>query len=110
MPDSVETLQAEAPILVALDELPIDPGIIYHSIIGDRGRGDTPDSSDGLVPFWSSHLEGAASEWIIPSGHGTHKHPQGVEELRRILYEHLGTGARLPVVRRASEELAARSH
>ena len=94
MPDSVQSLQPEAPILVALDELPIDPGITYHSIVGDRGKGDTPDSTDGLVPYWSSHLEGAASELIVPSGHGTHKHPQGVEELRRILHEHLGANPR----------------
>ena len=41
-------------------------------IMGDRGKGDTPDSSDGVVPYWSSHLDGAASEKIVPSGHGSH--------------------------------------
>jgi len=46
--------------------------IPYHSIIGDRGRGDTPNSSDGVVPYWSSHLDGAQSEKIVPSEHGSH--------------------------------------
>jgi hypothetical protein len=56
-----------------------------HSIIGDRGRGDTPDSSDGVVPYWSSHLDGARSERIVPSGHPAHQNKQGMEEVDRIL-------------------------
>ena len=41
----------------------------HHSIIGDRGRGNTPNSSDGVVPYWSSHLSSAESEKIVPTGH-----------------------------------------
>jgi hypothetical protein len=67
----------------------IDSAITYHSIIGDQGKGDTPDSSDGIVPYWSSHLDGAASEKIVPSGHGSERSPEGIEELERILHEHL---------------------
>ena len=33
-----------------MNKIPITPGIPYHSIIGDRGKGDTPNSSDGVVP------------------------------------------------------------
>ena len=89
MPDSVQTLQPESVLIQALDELEIDPGITYHSIVGDKGQGDTPESSDGVVPYWSSHLDGATSEKIVPSGHGSHKDPEGVGELARILHEHL---------------------
>jgi hypothetical protein len=39
---------------------------VHHSIIGDRGKGDTPNSSDGVVPYWSSHLATAKSEKIVP--------------------------------------------
>ena len=60
----------------------------YHSIIGDRGKGDTPDSSDGVVAYCSSHLDGAATETIVPSHHGSHQHPDGIEEVRRILRAH----------------------
>jgi hypothetical protein len=63
----------------------------YHSIIGDRGRGDTPNSSDGIVPYWSSHLEGAQSELIVPGGHGSFALPQSVAELKRILRLELAT-------------------
>jgi len=61
----------------------------YHSVIGDRGLGDTPNSSDGVVPYWSSHLKGAKSEKIVPSGHGAHENPEGIAEFRRILKLHL---------------------
>ena len=57
--------------------------------MGDRGKGDTPDSSDGVVAYWSSHLDGAVSEKIVPSGHGSHENPEGIDEARRILLLHL---------------------
>jgi pimeloyl-ACP methyl ester carboxylesterase len=89
LPDGIQTLQPESNLILALDQIEIDPRVTYHSIIGDRGKGDTPESSDGIVAYWSSHLEGAASETIVPSGHGTYKDPQGIAELQRILHEHL---------------------
>lgn len=44
---------------------------------------------DGVVPYWSSHLNRAASERIVPSGHSSHRNTEGVEELVRILRPHL---------------------
>jgi len=38
-----------------------------------------------MVAYWSSHLEGAASEVVIPSGHAAQVHPAGIAEVRRIL-------------------------
>ena len=75
-----------------MNYLPLARGIPCHSIIGDRGRGDTPNSSDGVVPYWSSHLAGAASEKIVPSGHGANQTPQAIAEVIRILKQHLGGG------------------
>jgi hypothetical protein len=74
--------------LHALDRLPIQA--VHHSIIGDRGRGDTPNSSDGVVPYSSSHLASAQSEKIVPTGHQAMDNPQAVEEIRRILLLNLG--------------------
>jgi hypothetical protein len=68
-----------------VNNLRITPGIPYYSIIGDRGRGDTPQSSDGVVAYWSSHLEGAQSELIVPSNHSSPRNPQAIAEVRRIL-------------------------
>lgn len=90
-PNSVDTLSPNNRFVREVNKLPIAPGVTYHSVMGDRGKGDTPNSSDGVVPYWSSHLDGAASEKIVPSGHGAHENPEGIEEARRILDEHAKT-------------------
>ena len=77
-------------MVVAMDLSPYKKGVIYHSVIGDRGKGDTPNSSDGVVEYWSSHQQGAASELIVPTDHSSYKHPKAVEDLRRILRQHAG--------------------
>ena len=88
--NSVRFLRARSPLLEAILKLPMSKTIRYHSIIGDRGKGNSPNSTDGVVPYWSSHLEGAASEKIVPSGHGANENPEGIAEIRRILIEALG--------------------
>ena len=85
MPNSIDTLSPKNRFVVAVNKIPITPGIPYHSIIGDRGRGDTPKSSDGVVAYWSSHLDGAQSELIVPSNHSSPRNPQAIAEVRRIL-------------------------
>jgi pimeloyl-ACP methyl ester carboxylesterase len=85
MPNSVDTLEPNDRFVEAVNKLPIAPGIPYHSIMGDRGRGDTPNSSDGVVPYWSSHLQGAQSELIVNSDHGAQYNPQAIREVERIL-------------------------
>jgi pimeloyl-ACP methyl ester carboxylesterase len=89
MPNSVDTLEPNDRFVQAVNKLPITPGIPYNSIIGDRGRGDTPHSSDGFVPYWSSHLDGARSELIVPSDHGAQYHEQAIREVERILKTNL---------------------
>jgi pimeloyl-ACP methyl ester carboxylesterase len=88
-PNSIGTLSPDNPFVLAVHELPIVSRVPYHTIVGDRGKGDTPDSSDGVVAYWSSHLDSAVSEKIVPSGHGSHENPEGIEEARRILQYHL---------------------
>lgn len=87
---SAQSLRPGAPMVAALDVAPYRKGVKYHSIMGDRGKGDTPNSSDGVVEYWSSHQEGAESELIVPTDHGSYKHPRAIEELKRILREHAG--------------------
>jgi len=89
MPNSVDTLEPNDRFVQAVDKIPITPGIPYHSIMGDRGRGDTPNSSDGVVPYWSSHLDRAESELIVNSDHGAQYNQQAIREVERILKENL---------------------
>jgi pimeloyl-ACP methyl ester carboxylesterase len=89
MPNSVDTLEPNDRFVEAVNKVPISRDIPYHSIMGDRGRGDTPNSSDGVVPYWSSHLDGAQSELIVNSDHGAQYNPQAIREVERILKENL---------------------
>jgi pimeloyl-ACP methyl ester carboxylesterase len=101
MANSVDTLEPNDRFVRAVNKLPITPGVPYHSIMGDRGRGDTPNSSDGAVPYWSSHLDGAQSELIVNSDHGAHYNPQAIREVARILRMNL-TGPERKHVRTAN--------
>lgn len=89
LPTSINGLSPGTPIIRSLQQMPLRKGIRYHSIIGDLGRGNSPRSTDGVVPYWSSHLDKAASERIIPSYHGLIGHPQTIDEVTRILKLHL---------------------
>lgn len=68
-------------------DVTIQPKVTYHTLMGRVESADTPKekTTDGVVPYTSSHLDGAASEMIIQSGHGVHTTPEAVLELRRIL-------------------------
>lgn len=87
MPNSIDGLSPRNPTLKVLDTRPIE--VPHHSIIGDRGKGDTPDSSDGVVKYWSSHLKSVKSEKIVPGPHGACELPETLDELRRLLHLHL---------------------
>lgn len=87
MPTSIDGLSPRNPTLKVLDTRRIEAP--HHSIIGDRGKGDTPKSSDGVVEYWSSRLHTTQSEKIVPGPHGSCELPETLDELRRILHLHL---------------------
>jgi hypothetical protein len=45
--------------------------------------------TDGVVAYESAHIDGVESEKVVRSGHSTQGHPETIEEVRRILREHL---------------------
>jgi pimeloyl-ACP methyl ester carboxylesterase len=86
---SISGLSEKSPALQGLSRTTISSNIPFHSIIGDQGLGNTPNSSDGVVAYSSSHVEGAQSELIVPADHTAHAHPQALLEIRRILRLHV---------------------
>lgn len=86
---SIRQLSPHSSLVKYMSELRCDPSIPVHSIIGDRGKNNTPYSSDGIVKYRSSHLDWSVSEKIVPSGHSVQDDPAAAVELRRILREHL---------------------
>ena len=91
LPTSVDNMSPGHPFLKALNDLSIDPGIPAHSIIAVLGDAPFIGKTDGVVGYESAHIEGVESEKVVHSGHSTQGHPETIEEVRRILREHLGT-------------------
>lgn len=88
--NSIDNLSDRDPFVMAVADLPISPGVQYHSIIGNHTPSLAPTlSDDGVVPYSSSHLAGAQSEKIVPSGHSVQDTPEAIIEIRRILQQHL---------------------
>jgi triacylglycerol esterase/lipase EstA (alpha/beta hydrolase family) len=84
MPTSADGLSPDSKVLRAMDKLPANAPA--HSIIGNRGRpGPLEQSSDGIVPYWSSHQASALTELVVPADHGAYKHPEAVAEIKRLL-------------------------
>ena len=61
-----------------------------HSIIALKEGGSLGEGGDGVVSYRSAHLDEAVSELIVQSGHSVQSHPEAIEEIRRILLQHLG--------------------
>lgn len=83
----IDSLSPKNPVLAGLVESPIV--VPYHSIIGDEKVAGRTGGTDGVVPYWSSHLDGAQSELVVHSGHTAQNHPLAIREMRRILLLHL---------------------
>ena len=91
IPTSVENLSPESIFIRESVKLPFKPDLQVHSIIGNKsGRPLTdPKCSDGVVPYWSAHLDEADSELVVRAGHDAHETEQAIAEIRRILLLHL---------------------
>jgi pimeloyl-ACP methyl ester carboxylesterase len=78
------------PFLDALVAIPFVPGVKAHSIIAVTDP-DVPRDrvSDGVVEYKSAHLEGVDSEYVVVSGHSCQDNPHTIQEVRRILLEHV---------------------
>ena len=92
IPNSIDNLRDSDPFVQAAAHLPISPRVRYHSILGQADMAlPRTDASDGIVPYASAHLAGAASERVLPSEHSVQEHPLAILEIRRILRESLTT-------------------
>jgi pimeloyl-ACP methyl ester carboxylesterase len=92
LPTSIDNMSPNDPFLRTLHDLPVAGGIDAHSIIAVQGGGAPEEGSDGVVSYRSAHLDGVKSELVVRSGHSTQAVPETIEEVRRILYEHIDAG------------------
>jgi hypothetical protein len=63
--------------------------IVGHSQGGLSTKLMITGKTDGVVAYESAHIDGVASEVVVRSPHSTQGHPETIEEMRRILREHI---------------------
>jgi pimeloyl-ACP methyl ester carboxylesterase len=89
LPTSIDNMNPSSPFIKTLASIPVADGIKAHSIIAVKGDGPISGGTDGVVAYDSAHIEGVESELVVRSGHSVQSNPKAIEEIRRILYEHL---------------------
>ena len=92
VPNSINGLEPTNPLLISMNKVPIR--VPFHSIIGVAGEPKAPleKTSDTVVPYWSSHLDAARSEKIVPYPHtAMFVKPEATDEIKRILRLHLAS-------------------
>ena len=86
--NSIGSLSPGHPLFTALNARPMTAPC--HSIIGNLGSSRPLwHTTDGAVPYASSHLDEARSETILPCWHGCVEHLECAQEVTRLVREHL---------------------
>ena len=90
IPRSTDNMDPKSLFIKTLSPIPIAPGVDAHSIIAVKNPEAPKEKwNDGVVEYKSAHIDGVVSELIVNSGHSTQDEPATIEEVRRILIEHL---------------------
>ena len=90
-PTGIRNLRPESAFIRSLSGLPLPDGVPVHTIAADLDAAGRTGGTDGVVPYASSHLDGAASELVVRGDHlSMHKEPPAIQEVLRILREHAG--------------------
>ncbi len=84
-----ETASVDVSDNTETSQLPPEPLVAAVTVNDDISQALTERLSDGIVPYNSAHLDGAASETIINGGHSIQTNPQTILTLRRILHKQL---------------------
>ncbi len=92
VPRSTDNMDPKSPFIRTLASIPLADGVTAHSIIAVKNP-DAPKEewTDGVVDYSSAHIDWAASELVVHSSHSTQAEPETIEEVRRILIEHMGS-------------------
>ena len=89
LPTSADSMSSDNPVLKALNDLPLAPGIKANSIVAVLPDQDIKTGNDGVVEYTSAHIDNVESEYIVRTGHSAQGHPLAIEEVRRILLNNI---------------------
>ncbi|MFI3191160.1 hypothetical protein BCS42_09575 [Crenothrix sp. D3] len=86
---SIDSMNGNNPILQTLASIPVTPSVPAHSIIAVEGDVPKEEGDDGVVAYKSAHIDEAVSEKVVNWSHSSQGTPEVIEEVKRILFEHL---------------------
>ncbi len=90
VPTSIDLLKPNSPLLCAIDTLPVNDRVPFHTIFGSGFWMLAAGDSDKVVPVASARKSGAISEKSIHAKHTKlNQDPEGIEEIFCILRTHL---------------------
>lgn len=91
--NAIDSLAPDSPIFPVMMRAKKAEGVKFHNVIGmveERSLFGKISGGDGVVDYNSAHLEDVESEIIVASDHmRIHTDGQTIQEVRRILMEHL---------------------
>jgi pimeloyl-ACP methyl ester carboxylesterase len=94
VPKSTDNMDPKSRFVQMYNTFPVVPGVTAHSIIAVKNPNDPKKKwNDGVVEYKSAHIEPVKSELIVHSTHSVQDKPEAIEEVRRILLEHLRESA-----------------
>ena len=85
---SIDTMNPNNPVLQVLASIPV-ARIFRTSIIAVEGDGPKEEGDDGVVAYKSAHIDETVSEVVVHWSHSSQGRPEVIEEIKRILFEHL---------------------
>jgi pimeloyl-ACP methyl ester carboxylesterase len=88
-PNSIDLLEPTSRLLAVMRQLPVNPQVRMHSIIGRGYPMLISGDSDGVVPVSSARHPGVQTEDFVRAWHTQlHSHPETLQALLRILSVH----------------------
>ncbi len=88
-PNSIDLLEPQSPLLAAMRQMPINPQVRLHSIIGHGYPMLTSGDADSVVPVSSARHAGVQTETFVRAKHTEiHHQPETLQALLYILSVH----------------------
>ena len=89
IPTSLAGMSPNNPVLLTFANMRPVAGVTCHSIIAIKGDDPIETGDDGVITYQSAHVSYARSERVVRAAHSCEREPAVIEEVRRILLEHL---------------------
>lgn len=101
---SLDSLSRNSAVLSLVGQSSTPPEVTHHNIVGVCTGRKQKDWSDGVVKYQSARRTDVESEIVVEACHSSvHRHQETIQEVTRILKEHLRLMNHRPMVRNQND-------